>query len=187
MKIILDAGHGPNTAGKRTPDGKMKEYEFNSTVTRLIKKELDSFGIIVIFSHSDEKDVPLRERTSLANKLKVQAFISIHANAYGSNWNDASGIETFTYTKPSADSVILAKHIQESLCNAVERKDRGVKKKDLAVLRDTNMPAVLVECGFMTNQEEARLLQTDDYRLKCATGIATGIKLWVKKFQLEEV
>lgn len=187
MKIILDAGHGPNTAGKRTPDGKMKEYQFNSTVTRLVKTELERLGIIVIFTHSDEKDVPLRERTSLANKLKVQAFISIHANAYGSNWNEVNGIETFTYTKPSADSVILANHIQESLCTSVERKNRGVKKKDLAVLRDTNMPAVLVECGFMTNQEEARLLQNDEYRLKCAKGISTGIKLWVKKFQLEEV
>lgn len=187
MKIILDAGHGPNTAGKRTPDGKMKEYQFNSAVTRLVKAELDRLGIVVIFTHSGEKDVPLRERTSLANKLKVHAFVSIHANAYGSNWNEVNGIETFTYTKPSADSVILAKHIQESLCTSVERKNRGVKKKDLAVLRDTNMPAVLVECGFMTNQEEARLLQTDDYRLKCAKGISTGIKLWVKKFQLEEV
>lgn len=187
MRIILDAGHGPKTAGKRTPDGKMKEYAFNSVVTSLIKKELDSHGIIVIFSHSDDIDVPLRERTSLANKLKVQAFVSIHANAYGSNWNEVSGIETYTYLKPSADSIILANHIQNSLCTSVERKNRGVKKKDLAVLRDTNMPAVLVECGFMTNKEEARLLQTDEYRLQCAKGIATGIKLWVKKFQLKEV
>ncbi|QEY22392.1 N-acetylmuramoyl-L-alanine amidase [Psychrobacillus sp. AK 1817] len=180
MRIILDAGHGPETAGKRTPDGKMKEFEFNSAVTRLVKKELDNTGIVVIFSHSDDVDVPLRERTSLANKLKVQAFISIHANAYGSNWNEVNGIETYTYLKPSADSILLAKHIQESLCISVERKNRGVKQKNLAVVRDTIMPAVLVECGFMTNKEEARLLQSEEYRLKCAQGIATGIKIWVK-------
>ncbi|MET0959738.1 MAG: N-acetylmuramoyl-L-alanine amidase, partial [Psychrobacillus psychrotolerans] len=104
MKIMLDAGHGPNTAGKRTLDGKMKEFEFNEAVLQFVNKELTAFGLIVINSHDRGRDVPLIERTALANKIGVDAFISIHANAFGTTWNNTSGIETFTYTKPSKQS-----------------------------------------------------------------------------------
>lgn len=55
MKIMLDAGHGPNTSGKRTPDGKMKEFEFNEAVAQFVKKELTAFGVIVMNSHDRER------------------------------------------------------------------------------------------------------------------------------------
>ena len=180
MKIMIDAGHGPETPGKRTPDGRMKEFEFNQAVTLLVKKELEETGHVVILSNNGQRDISLQERTSLANKLKVQAFISIHANAFGSSWNEVSGIETFTYTKPSNQSKILAKLIQDALCALLKRNDRGVKRANFAVVRDTNMPAVLVECGFMTNKEEAYLLQSEQYRLLCAKAIAYGILCWNK-------
>lgn len=183
MKIMLDAGHGPKTPGKRTPDGKMREFEFNQAVVNQIKEELHECEAIVILSHIGTSDVPLSERTSLANKLKVDAFVSIHANAFGYSWNEVSGIETFTYTKPSEDSKILAKFIQDSLCSITKRNNRGVKQANFAVLRDTNMPAVLVECGFMTNRAEASLLQSDSYRRKCAKAISNAILCWAGKKQ----
>lgn len=179
MKIMLDAGHGPNTSGKRTPDGKMKEFEFNEAVAQFVKKELTAFGVIVMNSHDRERDVPLKERTTLANKMGVDALISIHANAFGTTWNNASGIETFTYTKPSDQSIILATLIQNSLCSITGRSSRGVKKADFAVVRDTRMPAVLVECGFMTNKYEAILLQSTEYRMRCAKAIAFAILCWI--------
>ena len=181
MKIIIDAGHGPNTDGKRTPDGKMKEFEFNEAVSQFIKKELTGFGVILINSHVKERDVPLNERTTLANKMGVDAFISLHANAYGTTWNDVSGIESYTYTKPSEQSLILASLIQNSLCSLTGRPNRGVKKADFAVVRDTRMPAVLVECGFMTNKNEAMLLQSIDYRMRCAKAIAFAILCWIEQ------
>ena len=178
MKIMLDAGHGPNTTGKRTPDGKMKEFEFNEVVAQLVKKELTAFGLIVMNSHDNKRDVPLKERTALANKMGVDAFISIHANAFGTTWNNANGIETFTYTKPSEQSVILASLIQNSLCSITGRTNRGVKRANFAVVRDTRMPAVLVECGFMTNKDEAILLQSMNYRMRCAKALAFAILCW---------
>ncbi|TQR19978.1 N-acetylmuramoyl-L-alanine amidase [Psychrobacillus vulpis] len=181
MKIMLDAGHGPETLGKQTPDGKLKEFEFNQAVVQIIKRELECCGVIVMLSHPGTSDVPLSERTNLANKLGVQAFISIHANAFGSSWNNVSGIETFTYTKPSEQSKILAKWIQDSLCSITNRSNRGVKQANFAVLRDTIMPAVLVECGFMTNNAEAALLQSSHYRNLCAKAIAYAILCWKQK------
>ncbi|WP_313893103.1 N-acetylmuramoyl-L-alanine amidase [Psychrobacillus sp.] len=178
---MLDAGHGQETAGKRTPDGKMKEFDFNQAVVHFLKKELEQFGVVVLLSNCGTSDLPLRERTSLANKFKVHAFISIHANAFGSTWNEVSGIETFMYTKPSEQSKLLANAIQNSICALLKRKDRGVKQADFAVVRDTKMPAVLVECGFMTNKEEALLLQSEQYRLLCAKAIAVAILCWRNK------
>lgn len=181
MKIMLDAGHGPNTAGKRTLDGKMKEFEFNEAVAQFVKQELTAFGLIVINGHDRGRDVPLNERTALANKMGVDAFISIHANAFGTTWNNTSGIETFTYTKPSKQSTILASLIQNSLCSITGRLNRGVKKADFAVVRDTRMPAVLVECGFMTNKNEAILLQSTNYRMHCAKAITYAILCWIQQ------
>lgn len=175
MKIIIDAGHGPETNGKRSPDGRLREFYFNGVVANEVKKQLTAIGHTVIFSHDTKQDVPLYERTTLANRLKVDLFVSIHANAFGTGFNAANGIETFTYTAASAGSKKLSSFIHQALLLATGRKNRGQKKADFAVLRDTRMPAVLVECGFMTNQEELALLKTGDYQKRCARAIAFGI------------
>ena len=176
MKIIIDAGHGPNTAGKRSPDGRMREFHFNSAVADEVKKRLLPDGHTIIFSHHPVVDVPLHERTQLANRLKADLFISIHANAAGSGFNGASGIETFTFSQPQTASKRFAERVQQALCLATKRPDRGVKKADFAVLRDTHMPTVLVECGFMTNREELALLQSAVYRRHCAAAITFAVR-----------
>lgn len=178
-KILLDAGHGPATPGKRSPDGKLLEFSFNSAVVGMVHHYLLSEGVEVVFSHSTNRDVPLTERTTLANKLNVDAFVSIHANAFGNEWNAAQGIETYIYPKASKQSEALADVIHTSLIAACRRKDRGIKTANFAVLRDTKMPAILVECGFMTNREEADLLLQKAYRQQCARAIAFGILAWL--------
>ncbi|NYF26022.1 N-acetylmuramoyl-L-alanine amidase [Sporosarcina sp. JAI121] len=178
-KIMIDAGHGPDTAGKRSPDGALREFSFNSAVADLVKQYLIEEGVTVIFAHKEQEDVPLAARTKLANNMKVDAFVSIHANAFGGDWNNANGIETFIYPTASKESYALAALIQNSLVSACNRTDRGVKKADYAVLRDTRMPAVLLECGFMTNREEALLLMKKTYRIQCAKAIAFAITAWI--------
>ncbi|TWT24313.1 N-acetylmuramoyl-L-alanine amidase [Planomicrobium sp. CPCC 101110] len=175
MKIIIDAGHGPETKGKRSPDGRLREFHFNGAVAKEVKKQLTALGHTIIFSHQQNQDVPLQERTALANRLRVDLFVSIHANAFGTGFNAANGIETFTYTAASGESKRLSSFIHQALLLATGRKNRGQKQADFAVLRDTRMPAVLVECGFMTNQAELALLKTDDYQKRCARAIAFGI------------
>lgn len=178
MKITLDAGHGNNTPGKRTPDDSMREFHFNNAVANYARELLLKYeNVIVDFAHdpSGKVDIALIARTNTANSKKSDVYVSIHANAYGSNWNDANGIEAFVHTTASAVSKNLATLIQSKLIKATSLKNRGVKSADFHVLRETNMPAVLVECGFMTNRDEAALLMSDDYRRLCAKAIAEAL------------
>lgn len=178
MKIAIDAGHGPDTPGKRTPDDSMREFHFNSVVARYVRDGLKQYeGVEVLFTHTDDgsRDVPLKERTDKANTWKADVFVSIHANAFGNNWNDTNGIETFVYASRPAAAVKLADAVQRAIIRATGRHDRGVKAGDLHVLRETKMTAILIECGFMTNREEAALLKSDEYRRKCATAIVDAI------------
>jgi N-acetylmuramoyl-L-alanine amidase len=178
INIMIDAGHGPETAGKRSPDGVLREFGFTSAVADLVKKILTAEGVSITFAHNGREDVPLAERTKKANNLNVDAFVSIHANAYGNGWNQANGIETYVYPTASYASNVLARLVQQSLITACNRTDRGVKKADFAVLRETRMPAILIECGYMTNREEAALLLTKSYRLQCAKAISFAIMSW---------
>ncbi|MBU7594640.1 N-acetylmuramoyl-L-alanine amidase [Metabacillus halosaccharovorans] len=177
MKIAIDAGHGYDTPGKRTVDG-MKEYEFNRAVANEMKKLLVKYeGVTVLFTHSDQRDVPLNERTTKANQEKVDVFISIHANAHGNGkqWTSAEGIETYVYTTKPKTATRLAQMVQNELISSTKRKDRGVKTANFHVLKATSMTAILCECGFMTNKEEAALLQTLSFRLTCANAIVGAI------------
>jgi N-acetylmuramoyl-L-alanine amidase len=176
MKIILDAGHGYSTPGKRSPDG-MREYEFNRAVAELAKEMLEKHqNTEVVFAHSDKRDVPLAERTALANKQNADCYVSIHANANGTcGWNSAGGIETYVHPSKPREALSLAQKIQRNLISSTGLRDRGVKTADFQVLRETKMTAVLVECGFMTNKEEASLLRTPLYRKRCAQAIVKAI------------
>lgn len=178
MKIVIDAGHGPETPGKRSPDGSLREYQFNSTVARYVADELlhEYEGVEILMTHADDRDVPLGERTDKANAWGADLFVSIHANAYGKGeWNDVRGIETYVYTTRPSAAVKLAEVVQRNLVRATERTNRGVKTANFHVLRETKMTAILVECGFMTNREECALLKKDEYRRKCSSAIVSAI------------
>ncbi|MFC4320620.1 N-acetylmuramoyl-L-alanine amidase [Litchfieldia salsa] len=186
MKIIIDAGHGYQTAGKRSKNG-MKEYEFNRKVAMFVQELfLDYSGLSLYFVHSDQRDIPLKERVNKANQLKADLYISIHANAFGSGeWNSANGIETFIFSSRPKEALDLAISVQKQLILKTNRKDRGVKAADYYVLRETAMTAILCECGFMTNKEEAQLLMTESYQRKCAEAIVFGVSSFygIKKVQ----
>lgn len=178
MKIVIDAGHGYNTAGKRCPDGSMREWEFNNVVAKYVADELARYvGVTTKFTHdtTGKTDVPLITRTKEANAWPADILVSIHANAAGNVWSNANGIETFVYSLGSVNSVKLAKAVQTQLIAKTGRRDRGVKSGNLHMVRETKMPAILVECGFMDNREESALLKTDAYRRKCAEAIVEGI------------
>ena len=120
-KIALDDGHGAETAGKRTPafpDGSvMKENEFNAAVAGCLKEALERCGFAVLMVAPEEADTPLKTRVVRANDANADAYISIHANAYGSDWNSANGIESIVYEKVMGHSRTyeLAECIHKSL------------------------------------------------------------------------
>ncbi|WP_353654036.1 N-acetylmuramoyl-L-alanine amidase [Bacillus sp. ISL-55] len=183
VKIMLDAGHGYNTPGKRSPDG-MREYEFNRAVANYAKQLLADYkNVTVYFSHSDQRDVSLKARTDKANSLNVDIFVSIHANAFGGGgWSNVGGIETFVYPTRPPVAYQLAQKIQRHLVIATGLDNRGVKTADFHVLRETKMDAVLVECGFMTNRNEIKLLRSETYRKTIAEGI---VKALAEQFKLQ--
>ncbi|MDX8288908.1 N-acetylmuramoyl-L-alanine amidase [Metabacillus indicus] len=182
MKISIDAGHGYTTPGKRTVDG-MREYEFNRAVANEIKTLLAGYeNVTILFTHSDSRDVPLQERTDKANKELADVFVSIHANAFGSGtaWNDVKGIETYVHDSRPQQALALANAVQKELFEKSKRTDRGVKAANFHVLRETKMTAILIECGFMTNQEEAQALKSAAYRKLCAEAITEALAAFYK-------
>jgi N-acetylmuramoyl-L-alanine amidase len=188
MKIFIDAGHGKETLGKRSPDDSMREFEFNSSVANYIKEYFKLYpDVDIMFSHSFTTDVPLQDRTNYANKEKAALFISIHANAFGSSWNDVRGIETYVYESKPTEAVQVASYVQNELIRETGQKNRGVKTANFHVLRETNMTAILIEAGFMTNEEDLRLLKSEAYRQKIALAIVNSIAQYYKLIKVNKI
>lgn len=175
VKIMLDPGHDINTPGKRAPDGSMREFEFNKATALHVADILSQYnGVEVLFSHdlNDGIDTSLDARAGLANRVQVNGLVSIHANAGAAS---ARGIETYIYLNTPTSTDNLARMIHDQTIVVTGMPNRGVKRADFAILRQTNMDALLIECGFMTNNEDLALLKSDEYRRKCAQGIVNGL------------
>ncbi|UHA72309.1 N-acetylmuramoyl-L-alanine amidase family protein [Paenibacillus sp. 481] len=184
--IAIDDGHGMETPGKRTPifpDGTvspetgkpyMHENEFNRAVAARLKVHLERSGFRTLMVAPGDSDVPLSTRVQKANSANAHFYISIHANANTSVWGSWGGIETYHYPG-AADSAKAATLIQKRLMQGTKLRNRGVKSANFYVLQHTKMTAVLVECAFMDNLTEAKLLLSTQYREECAKEIAQGI------------
>ena len=176
MLVCIDPGHAESTAGKRSFDGSLREYEFNRVVVLWLKYHLERHEVKTIYSCdvNTTKDISLSERCRTANNAKADLFVSIHANAYGSAWNSANGWEIFHHEN-SANGKRLAGAIHKTSIPALGLRDRGIKTADFTVLTNTKMPAVLIEHGFYTNKEECEKLKSLEFRKKCAIADAKGI------------
>lgn len=168
--IVLDAGHGDHDSGAVGATGKL-EKDLNLSlilkVEALLKKES---GVDVILTRDDDTFVSLTGRAKVANDLGADVFISIHANSASAS---ASGTETFYYkNQDKALATIVHKH----LVSATGFKDRKVKSGNLSVLRNTKMPAALLEIGFLSNKTEEATMFKEDFQNRVAQGIVDGIK-----------
>src|SRR5690606_14958429 len=137
---------------------------------------LKASGFKTILVAPTDEDTPLEIRVKRANDAKADLYVSIHANALtDKKWGTHGGTETYVYMG-SKESERIGRIIHKHLMKGTPLRDRGVKKGNhLYVLRNTKMPAVLVECAFMDNLEEAKLLLSDAFRRECAREIAMGI------------
>ena len=189
MKVCIDAGHAKNTAGKRSPDGTLREYEFNRYVAKRLKYHLERHGVQTLYSCDIETDVDisLSERCALANSSGADVFVSIHANAHGNGaeWTSGNGWEIFIY-KGSTKGKAIAEAIRKESISLLGLKDRGVKTDSLYVTGNTNMPAVLIEHGFYTHKEECAKLKDSAFREKCAIADAKGILAYLGIAWLDE-
>lgn len=173
MIICLDAGHDASTRGKRSFDQTFLEYQFNWQIAQLVEAYLSQWGITCFNNRcSVEEVVSLKERVKRAEAGKADIFVSIHANAFGEEWNEVTGWEI--YCAANESSLRLARCIHQSSLPYLGLKDRGIKQADWVVLRQ-NIPAVLIEHGFYTNKTEKDRLLCHDFQIKCAWADAKGI------------
>lgn len=199
--IALDDGHGMGTPGKRTPPltkdlyikGKLvrkkgeviKENEFNKAVVNYLGQALKRCGFDVLYVASGDSDVPLKTRVNRANQAKADAYISKHYNAIGEKWQSrAKGLVTIIHYNSSSTSKKLAQNVHEELwklhtdhkcINYGVKKDIDISGFSLYVLRNTNMPAILTESGFMDNMVEAKDMLDPDFQRADAEGTCKGI------------
>ncbi|MBR0596692.1 N-acetylmuramoyl-L-alanine amidase family protein [Sinanaerobacter chloroacetimidivorans] len=183
LVVMLDPGHGESTAGKRSPDGTLKEYEFNRTVANKMKNILEAQGIEVLLTVNDDSDPSLANRCESANNSDADIFVSIHANAFGNGkeWTTPKGWEIYHY-QGSVLGNRLAAAISSSNFPEIGILNRGIKTGNLYVIKNTYIPAVLIEHGFFTNIEEVELLKSDEWRDKAAQYNAEGIMNFLNSY-----
>ena len=195
---ILEAGHGginPSTgkyvtAGKRMVKDDVVFYEGvnNRDNVKRIIEGMEKAGLEAIDIVNDWKDISLGERVKRANELAKDrkcVYISIHsdANSNGKEWNQASGIGTYVYEKGSTASNDLSKYMHQELsCNFYGiAKDRKIKKCAFYVVRNTSMPAILLELGFHTHKEEVKRLMTDDWKQRVVKSVVDACQIFELK------
>ena len=170
--VVVDAGHGGSDGG--TVSGKAVEKDINLSVALKLKAILENDNIEVILTRSTDENMNLADRISVANDSNADFFISLHCNYYEKDAKIA-GLECY-YNNSNA---VESKGYAESIINAVSLSEdietRYAKTEGYYVLRNTQMPAVLVEMGFLSNDSESQKLLDDDYQESLAQRIAEGI------------
>lgn len=203
MLINIDAGHGSNTAGKRTPPfphdikinnkltvkkgEQFREHIANVGVAFLLEQELKRCGFETMrtgwndTNAFDDPDTPLADRQRAVVKAGCDYSISIHFNAYGDgkSFNSAEGVGIYIHNKHIEQSDKLAMRVLNRLAEGAKQKNRGITKKALAMCNCNNLDvkgAILVELAFMTNLREAtELMVNENFWKECATEIARGV------------
>lgn len=165
--IALDDGHGPQTAGKRTPyiaslGRSIRENEFNKAVVDLLEVELKRVGFRTLQLAPTDLDTPLITRTNIANRAKADILVSVHFNAMGNTfaYSSAKGFSVHIQEGSTNNSKAykLAALMVKELAKGTPQTNRGVVKQNLHMTRASVMPAVLVEAGFMDDPTESLLM-----------------------------
>lgn len=168
--VVIDAGHGGHDRGGIYGQ-RVSEKMMTLDVAQRLKAVLSAQGYRVVMTRDSDVFVPLGMRVAIANAYPNAIFICIHFNA--ARRGGANGIETYFYSR---DSLPLASAIHYYVAGGAPTSNRGVRRRGYYVLRKTRIPAVLVECGFLTNPTEAQYAQSSTYRQQLADEIARGIR-----------
>ena len=181
MKFALNAGHGYNTPGKRClkslDPNETREYILNKRICDKVQEILKEYSGIEVLRIDDGSELSISARAKKANAWKADYYIAVHHNA-GLNGKEGGGIEVYTYLTVNQKTLDLQKAIYDSLIAHTGLKgnrSNPLRKADLGECRETAMPAVLIENGFMDSPTDTPLILTDDYADKSAEAIAEVI------------
>lgn len=197
MKVLIDAGHGLETPGKRSLDGTFREAVWAREFAVLLERKLIAEGITAMRITPEESDVTLAERVRRVNKLCNEnpdekfLLLSIHCNAaavgYG-NWMSARGYNSFVSINSSSKSRRFASVLQANMWQAGYKGNRAENPRgycigNLAICRDTKCPAVLAECLYMTNDADLALLRDAKHVNNMAEVFVKSIKYYRDEIQ----
>lgn len=167
--VVIDAGHGGIDRGG-VPGQRASEKAATLAVARRLESHLQNQGVRTVMTRSTDDFISLPRRVAIANAQRNAIFVSIHFNS--AQREGANGFETYYYGSSASG---LAGRIHRNLVRSFNSEDRGVRRRGYFVLRRTRIPAVLVECGFLTNRREAALAQTAAYQQRLARQIGTAV------------
>lgn len=174
VDVVIDPGHGDLDPGANV--GTVYEKDIALDIALKTGALLESAGYTVHLTREDDTFIDLEERTEIANKKCAKVFVSIHCNS--SEDGSGQGIETFYTDQKSESDRMLAEKLQLKLIEYTRAEDRFSKTANYTVLVRTDMPAALIEVGFLTNKTERDLLITDEYQNKIANGISSAINAY---------
>jgi len=182
--VIIDVGHGGTDLGARSHQPYCEEKRICLQMARLTKRHLNQMGYRVVLTRETDVFISLPKRVEIASQAHGDLFVSIHCNSTRNP--TAHGIEVFFHDNrdDKAHSNALKKLAEAVLGRIIRRTEavsRGVKKGNFYVIRETAMPAILVESGFISNPAERDLLRSREYQDKIARGIVDGIDSFFKK------
>ncbi len=166
--VVIDPGHGGHDKGAQW--GQVYEKHLALDTSARLESYLKQRGFKTVMTRRSDYFVTLPGRVNIANRFRNAIFVSVH---YNYTWRqEASGLETYFYT---GQSQRLAQYVHSGVMQRVSAVNRGVKSARYYVIRNTTIPAILVECGFISNTSERGRMRSAWYRDSLARGIADGI------------
>lgn len=189
FSIMLDPGHGGHDIGTQSiSKPRYQEKSLNLITAKFARDYLQQLGYQVSMTREEDKFVSLEKRAKIANEFKPHLFVSIHYNSAPSA--EAQGVEVFFYQcKEKKDRTVkckcLAQSVLKNVLGETKAKSRGVKPGNFLVIRQTTMPAILVEGGFVTNEGELQNLKDPHYLKRLAWGIVCGIEEYLNQTHLK--
>ena len=188
--IVIDPGHGGFDPGKVGVDGTL-EKDINLSISLLLKELLEKENIKVIITRTEDKAVgqedgevkkqeDMKKRVEIINESSATLAVSIHQNSFTNE--TSKGAQVFYHTQ-SNEGAVLAKFIQEQIKFSVKDENKRMEKANDSyyLLKKTICPTVIIECGFLSNLEETKLLKDSAYQKKIAEGILNGIKIYLER------
>lgn len=173
--VVIDPGHGGPDPGAIGIGG-IRETEIVLDISNQVSSILQQQGISTLLTRTGEYDFDLAPRVQIAETNRATIFVSIHANSINMSRPDVNGLETYYFDSGAG----LARTIHSSILQSTGMRDRGVRTARFYVIRNTSMPSVLVETGFVTGEEDARNFMNPGFRRQMAEGIARGIVQYLR-------
>ena len=174
-KIGLDAGHSLKTAGKQTPDG-IKEWYINDRVCDKASALLSAYDCEVVRTDNNEgnTDESLTYRRNKYLSEDVEAFASVHHNAFKSTWSGATGVEVYVDINATDEDLRFAEIVYKKLVAYTGLKGRGIKRANFTVIFQNKIPAILIEGGFMDGTTDYKVITSEDGQNAYARAVAEG-------------